>query len=85
MHASQTDRIEHNLTLHPPSSPAVGAVMDEVRRVFKDASHRVDELVPDSREKSMALTDLEDGCMHAIAGLARNQALLDDDGPGAGA
>lgn len=75
-HSSNTDRIEHNLTVHPPQSPEVGVVMDELRAGMKELSHLVDRLVPDGREKSMALTDLEDACMHAIAGLARSQHLV---------
>lgn len=78
-HASQTERIEHNLTLHPPLTPAVAAVMDDLRAEFKALSHKVDELVPDCREKSQALTDLEDGCQHAIGGVARNQHLIIGD------
>lgn len=77
---SEHDRIEKNLTLHPPQTPGVGARMDELRADAKRFSHLIDQLVPSSREKSMALTDVEDALMHAIAGVARNQEQLTDQG-----
>lgn len=76
MFESQTDRIERDLTLHPPEHPIVGRVMDELRAALKGASHTVDRLVPDSREKSQALSAIELAVFHSIAGVARDQAKV---------
>lgn len=77
MFSTNGDRIERDATLHPPLSPAIGERMDAVRASVKGLAHLIDELVPDGREKSMALTSLIDEALpHAIAGIARNQHLI---------
>lgn len=64
------DRVEHNMTTHPLSEGDV-AVVEAVREVFKAAAHYVVEVCPPSRERSLALTDLESGLMWAVASIAR--------------
>lgn len=67
------ERVEHDFTLHPPVSPETGAEMDAIRSAFKELAHAVVERCPSTRERSSALTRLEEAMFHAIASLARNQ------------
>lgn len=79
-HASLHDRVEHNLTTHPPTSDEQIEAFEELRQLAKDLSHAVVELVPEGREQSMALTHIEDAAMQAIAGVARAEVVSDGDG-----
>lgn len=63
---------EKNLTNHRPSD-SVANSMEAVRSVAKDLANEIDGHCPDSREKSLAFTNLEQTVMWAIASLARNQ------------
>lgn len=66
--------VEHNMTNHPPKDDHVVRLLDDLRRVFKLAASEVVELCPESRERSLALTNIEQGLMWAVAAVARNQA-----------
>lgn len=61
---------------HPPTNPAVGAMHDEVRERFKDLATWVDAHMPESREKSQILSNLDEGCQRANACVARYQVEL---------
>lgn len=71
------DRVENDLTLHPPKNPDIAAAMDGVRARFKDLAHDMIDAVPAGRELSTALTKIEEACFHAIAGIARNQDAVE--------
>lgn len=64
---------EKNLTNHPPIDGSVVDRFEDVRRAAKQLAHIIDTRCPDSREKSLALTNLEQTVMWAIASIARNQ------------
>lgn len=64
--------IEKNLTNHPPTDQ-VAEEMGTIRDFAKALASRIDFLCPDSREKSLAFTNLEQTVMWAMAALARNQ------------
>lgn len=63
---------EKNLTNHPPSEP-VARRMETIRVSAKALAALLDDMCPDSREKSLAFTNLEQTVMWAMASLARNQ------------
>jgi hypothetical protein len=44
----------------------------EARREYKELAHAMNDLLPESREKSLALTALEESLMWANACIARN-------------
>lgn len=69
-HDNDESRVRYNLTLHTPNA-VIGTMMTDLRRSFKETASHVCDLVPQGRERSMALTAIEDACMYAIAGLAR--------------
>jgi hypothetical protein len=64
--------IEHRLTNHAPVG-ATGVVLDALTAMFIDVGHKLIEALPEGREKSLALTKLEELSMWSKAAVARNQ------------
>jgi antitoxin component of MazEF toxin-antitoxin module len=56
---------------HQPTDEKIGIHM-EARREYKELAHAMNDLLPESREKSLALTALEESLMWANACIARN-------------
>ena len=71
-------RVEDDLTLHPPQTAEVAARMDEIRYAAKEFAHLVIDQGAPGRELSTALSRIEEACFYAIASVARSQA--DGDG-----
>ena len=65
------DKIENAFTYHTPK-PGQPEKYQAIRDMAKELAYLIDELVPDSREKSLAQTKLEESVMWANAGIARN-------------
>jgi hypothetical protein len=67
-----TDDLRNRFTYHAPGA-------DQPERYTKVRSHGmalalvIDELCPDSREKSLAITKLDEAIMWANAAIARNE------------
>jgi hypothetical protein len=67
----EQDDINNRFTYHPPSdTKATKHVM--IRESGKTLTEIINEMVPDGREKSLAITKIEEAIMWANAGLARN-------------
>lgn len=66
-------RVDHDFTLHPPTSESVIYAMDLLRSEAKSFAMMIVEACPITREQSTALTLLEESLFFAIASLARNQ------------
>lgn len=64
--------IEHNFTYHPPK-PGQPQKYTDIRDFAKGLALLIDSTCPDSREKSLALTKLEESVMWANAAIARNE------------
>lgn len=64
-------KIENAFTYHPPKDkqPEMYA---RIRNQAKSLAYVIEGAVPDSREKSLAMTKLEEAVMWANAGIARN-------------
>jgi hypothetical protein len=66
------DDLKNRFTYHPPK-------LDQANRyeIIRDRTYElasfIDAKVPDSREKSLAMTHLEDAVMWANAAIARNE------------
>lgn len=75
------EKVEYNLTLHPPQSPEVIERMEAIRAKSKELSHLMIDLCPDSRDLHRALTAIEDGNRCAIAALALHQHRLPEPHP----
>lgn len=63
--------INHNFTYHSPK-PEQLPKYTELRERARILALDIDVSQPDSREKSLALTKLEEAIMWANAGIARN-------------
>lgn len=62
--------IENNFTYHKPKD-GQESKYTSIRNIAKNFAYTIDELVPDGREKSLAMTKLEECMMWANAGIAR--------------
>lgn len=63
--------IEKNFKYHAPKE-GQPEKYNALRDKAKELAYLIDELCPDSREKSLALTKLEESNMWANASIARN-------------
>jgi len=63
------DRFKH----HPPTGPATIERHQSVREMADSAFKVIEDMCPGSREKSLAITKLEEAMMWANAAIARNQ------------
>jgi hypothetical protein len=72
-----TPDLETRFTYHPPK-PGQPEVYQGLRVVALNFARTIDQQCPDSREKSLALTQLEQCVMWANAAIARNS----DNNPG---
>jgi hypothetical protein len=64
---------------HPPSTPEVASAHEQVRASLLSVAGFLNRLLPDGREKAMAMTALDDACMYANACVARTQLLGSND------
>ncbi len=65
-------QIENNFSYHPPKEDQVGRYED-IRAEAKRFALLIAMSCPNSREKSLALTNLEQAVMWANASIARNE------------
>lgn len=66
------ETIEHNFSYHAPKE-GQPEKDERIRAAGKAAALVIDELCPGSREKSLAMTKLEEAVMWANASIARNE------------
>jgi hypothetical protein len=64
--------LENRFTYHPPKDSDTVETHEAVREELRVTAILLDELLPDSREKSIAITKLEEALMWANAAIARN-------------
>lgn len=65
------DRIEGAFTYHAPKGDHPNQY-ERIRSKAKELAYLIDEECPDSREKSLAMTKLEEASMWANASIARS-------------
>lgn len=66
------ERIENSFTYHAPKE-GQPEKYELLRSKAKELAYLIDELCPNSREKSLAMTKLEESSMWANASVARNE------------
>lgn len=64
-------QVEHNFTYHAPK-PEQQPKYERLRELAKELGLAIVDLTPESREQSLAITDLENCIMHANAAIARH-------------
>ncbi len=68
--------LKKRFTYHPPIADQTQRYED-IRRNAYSLAGLIDALCPESREKSLALTKLDETVMWANASIARNESLED--------
>ncbi len=63
--------LRNRFTYHPPKD-GQSVVYEKLRFNGRNLAEMIDELAPDSREKSLAITHLEQAVMWANASIARH-------------
>ncbi len=78
-----TDRLEldERFQHHPPSHKGIEAAHNDLRYAFRAIARVVVELCPEGREKSLALTKIEEGMFWANAAIARKQQVGEERKP----
>lgn len=66
------DQIDNSFTYHAPKEEQLEKY-ELLRAKAKELAYLIDELCPGSREKSLAMTKLEESSMWANASIARNE------------
>lgn len=66
-----TETIARNFTYHAPTDDQA-VLYGEIRAKARELAEMVDVSCPDSREKSLAMTKLEESVMWANASIARS-------------
>ncbi len=69
----KSEDIEHRFSLHPVASDVAKFKQKQVYEGCKALAHNLNDLLPDGREKSLAMTHLEDVVHSAIDSITRNQ------------
>lgn len=64
-------QIENNFSYHTPT-PGQPEIYQAIRMKAKERAYLIDDLVPGSREKSLALTNLEQSVFWDNAAVARH-------------
>ena len=72
------DQIDNGMGFHP-GSPLVASSYEELRHAFIQLATMVNNYVPDGRDKSLAITHIEDGLMRSIRGIAINLTPLGEE------
>ena len=66
------NRLDNNFKYHEPKNDQVDRYAT-LRQEAKQLALKIEDLCPDSREKSLALTNIEQAVMWANASIARNE------------
>lgn len=66
------DDLQNRFGYHPPNKPGIAEAHEFVREMCFDLAVVIDRIIPDGREKSTAITKIEEAMMWANAAIARN-------------
>ena len=68
----KNEQLENNFKYHSPKE-GQPEKYTAIREKAKELAYLIDELCPNSREKSLAITKIEESSMWANASIARNE------------
>lgn len=71
----ETSDLDNRFDYHPPSNDVVKQAHEDLRAAMRLAAGIVEEICPDGREKSLAITKLEEAMMWSNAAIARKQSI----------
>lgn len=71
MENNMNNQIENNFMYHSPKN-GQQEKYESIRSKAKELAYLIDDMCPGSREKSLAMTKLEESVMWANASVARN-------------
>lgn len=71
-------QIENSFTYHAPTGEQIPKYK-ELRDQARELAHKINDLCPNSREKSLAITKLEETIMWANKSIACNEMAPDDE------
>lgn len=74
----QPEDIAHRFNFHPATTQEKADLHTSMRQACREAADRINAAAPNGREKSLAITKLEEAMMWANAALAR--VNIDQDG-----
>jgi hypothetical protein len=69
----QHELVDHNMTNHAPAHPGVVDQFESLRRAAKLFAHTIVDTCPETRERSLALTNAAQALMWAMAAIAPHQ------------
>lgn len=69
------NELDSKFSHHPSTSDVISQAHTKIRETFREATEVLDDLIVDSREKSVMITKLEEGMFWANAALARSQEV----------
>lgn len=69
--SDMNEQIENNFKYHAPT-PGQPEIYQAIREKAKELAYLIDDLAPGSREKSLAMTNLEQSVFWANAAVARH-------------
>lgn len=70
-----TNELINRFKYHPPASPEVIDAHGQIRGALLDTALEFNQLLPECREKSLAVTKLEEAMFWANAAVARTQGV----------
>lgn len=79
--ASSLSQLRNNLTNHRPNAEAVGHI-EQIRRTGKELGMDIIVFCPGGRERSLALTNLEQTVMWAVAAIVREPKNWEEEADG---
>ena len=63
--------LQHRFAYHPPKDEKIKRSHEQTRDLFHGMAHHINQMLPDGREKSLAITALEESMFWTNAGIAR--------------
>lgn len=73
-----TNELQNRFAYHAPKEPRIAEAHKSVRDKCGELAHELNGLVPEGREKSLAMTHLEEVMFWANSAIARTQRLMGD-------
>jgi hypothetical protein len=69
------DDLDRRFGFHPATNDVVAAAHQQVRQMCREVAAELTAMLPDSRERSLAITKLEEAMMWGNAAIARGTAV----------